>query len=529
LTSDALNVSAASPNIDVTDTGTSHASQDFLTNSNAARATIGVERSSGGGLFVGSSPYAAVFGTASAGNTEFATNNNVRMTISSSGSVGIGTSSPSSFSSFGNNLVVGGGSNNEGMTVYSSAVGSFYFADGTTGDSLYKGIVQYEHATDSLNFYANYVSGDSPNMRIDSSGNVIIGDTSNNGRKFRVKGSGDLVELVSTNAGAGGAQLDLKHESASAANGDLVGIINFSGLDSGGINTQYASIQGVASDISAEKGELRLGVRESASTYNADAVVIDSSGRLGLKTSANASFNQVAGADLFVLGSGAGDQGMTIYSGNSGTGNIMFADGTTTTNQYEGYVQYVHSDNRLLFGSNHATRMTVENNGDVTIEDGNLVIGTSGHGIDFSATANGSGTTSSEVLDDYEEGTFTVTLPNGGGISSANGTYIKIGNKVTATMYVTSINPTADTSQFRLGGLPFTARNTSNLYVGGSFGYVGQNDLSDLMPITGVNLDYVYFHENDGPAASVSNNTMRTKGLTGDSADAMILTITYFT
>ena len=96
LTSDALNVSAASPNIDVTDTGTSHASQDFLTNSNAVRATIGVERSSGGGLFVGSSPYAAVFGTASAGNTEFATNNNVRMTISSSGSVGIGTGSPTS-------------------------------------------------------------------------------------------------------------------------------------------------------------------------------------------------------------------------------------------------------------------------------------------------------------------------------------------------------------------------------------------------------------------------------------------------
>jgi hypothetical protein len=86
LTADALNVSAASPNIDVTDTGTSHASQDFLTNSNAVRATIGVERSAGGGLFVGSSPYAAVFGTASAGATEFATNNNVRMRISSDGS-----------------------------------------------------------------------------------------------------------------------------------------------------------------------------------------------------------------------------------------------------------------------------------------------------------------------------------------------------------------------------------------------------------------------------------------------------------
>ena len=104
-------------------------------------------------------------------------------------------------------------------------------------------------------------------------------------------------------------------------------------------------------------------------TANTEAMSLDASGRLGLKTSANVSFDQVAGANLFVLGSGAGDQGMTIYSGNSGTGNIMFADGTTTTTQYEGYVQYVHSDNRLLFGTNHAPRMTIDGSG-------NLLVGT---------------------------------------------------------------------------------------------------------------------------------------------------------
>ena len=90
-----LVVSAASANIDVSDTGTSFASQDFLTNSNAARTTIGVERSSGGGLFVGSSGYAAVFGAAGAHSTQIASNNTVRMTVDSSGNVGIGTSSPS--------------------------------------------------------------------------------------------------------------------------------------------------------------------------------------------------------------------------------------------------------------------------------------------------------------------------------------------------------------------------------------------------------------------------------------------------
>ena len=48
--------------------------------------------------------------------------------------------------------------------------------------------------------------------------------------------------------------------------------------------------------------------------------------------------------------------------------------------------------------------------GDMTITNGNLVLGTSGKGIDFSATSSGSGTMTSELLSDYEEGTWTPTI-----------------------------------------------------------------------------------------------------------------------
>ena len=48
--------------------------------------------------------------------------------------------------------------------------------------------------------------------------------------------------------------------------------------------------------------------------------------------------------------------------------------------------------------------------GDVTLSTGNLVISTSGKGIDFSATA---GTGTSELLADYEEGYFNPTLTCG--------------------------------------------------------------------------------------------------------------------
>jgi len=70
--------------------------------------------------------------------------------------------------------------------------------------------------------------------------------------------------------------------------------------------------------------------------------------------------------------------------------------------------------------------------GDVTLSTGNLVIGTSGKGIDFSAT---SGTGTSELFADYEEGIFTPTV---GGTwvanpTDLNGTYTKIGRMVYIT------------------------------------------------------------------------------------------------
>ena len=66
--------------------------------------------------------------------------------------------------------------------------------------------------------------------------------------------------------------------------------------------------------------------------------------------------------------------------------------------------------------------------GNTTITSGNLVIGTSGNGIDFSATSNSSGTMSSELLDDYEEGTFTPNIVivniNTSGMTSSNALFV---------------------------------------------------------------------------------------------------------
>jgi hypothetical protein len=95
--------------------------------------------------------------------------------------------------------------------------------------------------------------------------------------------------------------------------------------------------------------------------------------------------------------------------------------------------------------------------GDQTIVGGNLVIGTSGNGIDFSATP---GTGDSELFNDYEIGSFTPTMTSAAGtvtVNVSNGRYTKIGNKVFVAMkidYTTDL--TVATSDITFGALPFT-------------------------------------------------------------------------
>jgi len=113
-----------------------------------------------------------------------------RMRIDSSGNVGIGTTSPSSFNSNANNFVVGSGSGGEGMTIYSGTTdnGAIFFADGTSGADLTRGGISYNHNDDSLNLRVN----NDPKVYVTSSGNVGIGTSSPAG-KLHIKAASDSV------------------------------------------------------------------------------------------------------------------------------------------------------------------------------------------------------------------------------------------------------------------------------------------------------------------------------------------------
>jgi hypothetical protein len=116
----------------------------------------------------------------------------------------------------------------------------------------------------------------------------------------------------------------------------------------------------------------------------------------------------------------------------------------------------------LTIQTGGAERMRVSTAGDVSLATGNLVIGTSGKGIDFSATA---GTGTSELLADYEEGTWTPAYTGftfGGTTTTTNATYTKIGRCVYVTFSVSNTVSIACTYGVSfVTGLPFVINGAS--------------------------------------------------------------------
>jgi hypothetical protein len=118
-----------------------------------------------------------------------------------------------------------------------------------------------------------------------------------------------------------------------------------------------------------------------------------------------------------------------------------------------------------------STAITIDSSENVKVNTGNLVIGTSGKGIDFSSTSDGSGTMTSEVLDDYEEGTWTPTIGSGT-IVVNSATYTKVGRVVTLIMYIHTFSDNTGASAISINGLPFTSASAGYSHGTLKFAYV---------------------------------------------------------
>ena len=201
-----------------------------------------------------------------------------------------------------------------------------------------------------------------------------------------------------------------------------------------------------------------------------------------------ASSGAISGTTGTFSSTGSFSDQLTVASGSDSTRGLRVTGGASGGTEI------------AQFRTNNGTvRFTVNNN--VTLNSGNLVVATSGAGIDFSATGDGSGTDSSELLDDYEEGSWTPTI-TGGAITASGAYYTKIGRAVHWYLYATITNTANDSTQFRIYGLPYTVGGNgtglSNYYGNvASINYMqsaNNTGLTNLGVLTHGAQNYIYFH-----------------------------------
>jgi hypothetical protein len=145
----------------------------------------------------------------------------------------------------------------------------------------------------------------------------------------------------------------------------------------------------------------------------------------------------------------------------NGSGSATFPNFTFNGDDNTG--MYRATTDALAFATSGTERLRINASGGVELKTGNLVV-PSGNGIDFSATA---GTGTSELFDDYEEGTWAVVVKDTnstvvtGVIAAAR--YTKIGRLVNCTL-VWYRNDVASLTGAVTFDLPFASQLTSPYY-----------------------------------------------------------------
>jgi len=233
----------------VPDTGSSFAilkAEQGTYSSIAALSLYGTNSSTyGGSVVVRSSILSQTDGTAFGANLIFKTNNtsNVeqeRIRIDSSGNVGIGMTSPSSFNQRVNapHLVVGAGNNSAGLTLYSGTAsqGSINFADGTTTTDQYTGGILYVHGSD--NYMTFYTNGGGEKMRIGSDGAIKFNTynlTNQTGTPTYLLGtdaSGNVVKTTQLPGGASAPMVTFSRAGINSSTYTMIATVNGNNLAS---------------------------------------------------------------------------------------------------------------------------------------------------------------------------------------------------------------------------------------------------------------------------------------------------------
>ncbi len=233
-------------------------------------------------------------------------------------------------------------------------------------------------------------------------------------------------------------------------------------------------------------GDFRISTRAANNTWNTDALIVDSSANVGIGAAATSK--------------------LTVNGEISVTDNFALRLGSTQA-----------GGATLLYNGSGNLDITPRSGFHTKLVDGNLIIGTSGKGIDFSAVTGGTGTATANVLNDYEEGTWTPVIKFGATTATQNATkatYTKIGRQVTCFVETYVINLNGGTGDFEMSGLPFTSMAMRSAQGNFLFAFMSATfpagDKMAFINDSSTAFNISYFTGASGTASSLSNTDFTT-------------------
>ena len=184
-------------------------------------------------------------------------------------------------------------------------------------------------------------------------------------------------------------------------------------------------------------------------------------------------------------------------TGNTTSWRLPSADGSSG--------QYLKTDGSgtLSFATVSAAEQDAST-GDYTLTSGNLVIATSGKGIDFTANTDdentGTSAVTAETLNDYERGTWTPAIKEQGGASytynTQDGHYVKIGDMVHVNAYIRlSASSSTGSNDVKIQGFPFSSDNANNSITTGYLFYISDDESPKIMRVNGTEMEVMKEHE----------------------------------